>query len=91
MDQVNSDAASIIKEFNIKGKIKKLHEKRALITVKDHKKSFPNSLECRLINTMKSEIGIVFKRILDKINNNIRSKTILVHCKNSFEVIDWFH
>ena len=40
---------------------------------------------------MKSEIGIVSKKIFDKINNNIRSKTSLVQWKNSFEVIDWFN
>ena len=91
LDKINSEAALLIKELNIKGKVKKLHEKRAFITVKDHKKSFPNLLECRLINTMKSEIGIVSKRILDKINNNIRSKTCLVQWKNSFEVIEWFN
>ena len=36
LDQINSDAASIIKELNIKSKVKKLHKKRAFITVKDH-------------------------------------------------------
>ena len=46
---------------------------------------------CCLINTMKSEIGIVSKKILNKINNNIRSKTNLVQWKNSFEVIDWLN
>ena len=29
LDQINSDAASIIKELNIKGKVKKLHKKKS--------------------------------------------------------------
>ena len=64
--------------MSVKDKVKKLHQKRAFVTVKDHKKNFPNSLECRLVNTMKSQIGVILKNILDKITSSIRSKTNLI-------------
>ena len=75
LEQINLKAAAIMKELSIKGKVKKA-SLRAFITVKDHKKNFPNSLKCRLINAMKSEIGIISKNILDKITRNIRSELI---------------
>ena len=91
IEQINLSAASIVKELNIRGKVKKLHQKSAFLTIKDHKRNFPNSIECRLINTMKLDIGRIAKKILDKINFNIKLKTNLTQWKNSFEVIDWFN
>ena len=40
---------------------------------------------------MKSDIGRIAKKILDKVNFNIKLKTNLTQWKNSFEVIDWFN
>lgn len=38
------------------------------VTLKDHKPNFKNNTTCRLINPAKSEIGIISKQILEKIN-----------------------
>ena len=39
-------------------------------TMKDHKESFMNNPTICLINPTKSELGLISKEILDKINNN---------------------
>ena len=70
--------------------MKKLYSKKAFITINDHKPSFPNSVDCRLINIMKSDWGKVAKLILDKMYCNIRDNTDVVQWKNYFEVIAWF-
>ena len=40
---------------------------------------------------MKSDIGRIAKKILDKVNFDVKLKTSLTQWKNSFEVIDWFN
>ena len=42
--------------------------------VKDHKENFQNNPKSRLINPAKNNLGLVSKQILDRIDNNIRSK-----------------
>ena len=58
--------------------------------LKDHKENFQSTLLCRLINPAKSEMGVVSKKILNNIINNVRSKTDVNLWKNSGSVIEWF-
>ena len=68
-----------------------LYDKQtAFITLKDHKEDFPRIKKYRLINPAKSHIGKLSKTILQKINDEIRSKTKLIQWKNSIEVTNWF-
>ena len=62
----------------------------AFISLKDHKPNFQSSLLCCLINPSKSDIGKISKSILDRINQNLRSKLHFNQWKNSENVIDWF-
>ena len=71
-------------------KFNSLGEKSAFITFNDHKPNFKNKNQCRLINPAKSEIGIVSKSILERINNEIRNKTGFKQWRNTTSVIDWF-
>ena len=64
--------------------------KNAYITLKDHKENFESRPKCRLINPSKSEIGKISKKILEKINLEIRSKTKLIQWTDSQQVIEWF-
>ena len=43
-----------------------------------------------MINPAKSKMGLVSKKILEKINTSIRSTTLLNQWKNTSSVIDWF-
>ena len=64
--------------------------KDSFITVKDHKPNFNNNPTCRLINPAKSEIGIVSKQILQRINSKIVKSAKLNQWKNTDSVIKWF-
>ena len=90
INEINKEALSIIKEIKVSGKVKKIQNNSAFLTVKDHKTEFPNKVECRLINPIKSDLGKISKKILDKINLCIKKKTKLVQWKNSYEVVNWF-
>ena len=76
---MNKQAKKIVEKLNIDDRIEKPQETEAYITIKDHKKGFPNNPSFRLINPSKSDIGRVNK-ILDKINQ----------WKNTNTVIAWF-
>ena len=65
-------------------------EREAFIKLKDHKEKFQSKPTCRLINPAKTEIGIVSKQLVEKINRNVRESTHLQQWKNTQAVIDWF-
>ena len=65
-------------------------KQQAFTTLKDHKENFKNKPTCRLINPAKSELGLASKKILQKINTNIRSTTLLDQWKNTSSVINCF-
>ena len=65
-------------------------KREAFITLKDHKENFQSKPACRLINPAKTEIGIVSKQLVEKINRNVRETTHLQQWKNTQAVIDWF-
>ena len=66
-------------------------KQQAFISLKDHKENFQNHPTCRLINPAKSEMGLVSKKILQKINAKIGSLTSLNQWKNTASVINWFN
>ena len=57
---------SIPHTISLEDRIEILASRDAFITLKDH-----NKPSCRLINPSKSEIGVISKHILDKINNEV--------------------
>ena len=67
-----------------------MSESPALISVKDHKDGFPQRVEHRLINKSKTSIGVISKRILDRINSNLRIATKINQFKSTKDVIFWF-
>ena len=60
-------------------------------TLKDHKPDFINNPTCRLINPSKSEIGIISKNILDRINKEIIQATKVNLWKSTNNNIEWFN
>ena len=87
---IDREARSIAAELKIDDRTECIAPRQAFITLKDHKENFAYNPTCRLINPAKSELGIVSKKILDSINNNIRRKTALNQWKNTAAVLDWF-
>ena len=64
--------------------------KPAFLTVNDHKEDWPTKISCRLINPTKSNIGIISKKILDRINQDLRSTLEVHQWRSSKEVLRWF-
>ncbi len=76
--------------MSIDDRMESMAKKQAFITLKDHKENFQNNPACRLINPAKSEVGLVSKKILDRMNHNLRAATSVNQWKSSTSVINWF-
>ncbi len=87
--RIVSDEKKIAKSLGIDNRVDSLAAKDSFITLKDHKPNFPNNPTCRLINPSKSEIGIISKQILQRINSNIVKSTNINQWKNTDAVINW--
>ena len=87
---VNSEAQKIADSLKVADRMDSLARKEVFLTLKDHKDEFLGKLPCRLINPAKSEIGIVSKQILDRINATIKEHLGVQQWKNSSDVTAWF-
>ena len=58
--------------------------------MKDHEENFPNNPKCRLINPVKGEMGVVSKKLLQKIKSKVHNATRVNQWRNTSKVIDWF-
>ena len=65
--------------------------RKAFVSLKDHKDNFNTNPKCRLINPAKSEIGLISKIILQNINNTLRKIKKLNQWGNTASVISWFN
>ena len=89
-DVINTEAQKIATSLGVADRMDTLARKDAFLTLKDHKDNFANNLPCRLINPAKSEIGLISKRILDRINGELKNKLNVQQWKNSLDVTTWF-
>ena len=87
---IDKEASEIAKQLKLDEKMEKYADRNAYITLKDHKENFINNPKCRLINPAKSEVGLVSKKILERINTDIRDKTKSNQWRNTASVITWF-
>ena len=62
----------------------------AYITLKDHKDNFHDKLPFCLVKPAKSEIGIVTKMYLERINDKVLKSTGVSQWRNSHTANDWF-
>ena len=67
--RTNKEAAKIAEKLKVEEKAEILSDSPAFVTIKDHKDDFPGRIKCRLINPSKTQIGIISKNILEKVNN----------------------
>ena len=87
---ITVEAQGIARKLNVDDRMDITARKEAFITLKDHKQNFPNSLPCRLINPAKSEVGLISKRILNRINANLGASSDVQLWRNSADVVNWF-
>ena len=86
VNKINSQEKSIAEDLNLANRIDALAEKIAFVTLKDHKPNFTNNPTCRLINPSKSKIGIVSKKILERINSKVVKATGINQWKDTDSV-----
>ena len=90
-DEINISAKKITDQLGISDRVETIALKDAYITIKDHKPKFPEKISCRLINPTKTNIGIISKQILEKINKNLICRLNLRQLKNTHQTIVWFN
>ena len=76
--------------LKLEEEIEQHSQHQSFITLKDHKVNFQNNPKCRSINRAKSEIGIVSRHYIEKINKNIRRGINENEWRNTQEIISWF-
>ena len=78
------------KKLKIDDRVHRTAKRDSFVTLKDHKPGFRSKPQCRLLNPTKPELGRASKKILDKINLGLRSKTKLQQWRRTKDTRDWF-
>ena len=89
-NDINREAKELASKLDIADKVECMAKTEAFVTLKDHKEDFNSNPKCRLINPAKSEIGKVSKRIIEKINEEVKSLSNVNQWKNTKNVTAWF-
>ena len=89
--RTNRDAAVIASNLGLEDRIETLTETQCYITIKDHKPNFPGRTDCRLINPAKTNIGMISKQILEKVNKNVQAVSSSNQWRNTRQVLQWFN
>ena len=91
INNINKEAKCIAERLHLDDRVEQFNQREAFVTLKDHKENFQNNPKCRLLNNLaKSEIGIISKHYIEKINIKIRKTTNMNQWKNTQVVITWF-
>ena len=88
--EIDCEAKDIAISLELADRMEVYAEKDAFITLKDHKEDFRTRPSCRLINPAKSEMGIVCKQKVEKINARVRVALSLQQWRSTGEVVNWF-
>ena len=78
------------RKLEIDDRVHRTAKRDSFVTLKDHKPGFRSNPQCRLLNPTKPELGRASKKILDKINLGLRTKTKLRQWRRTSETRDWF-
>ena len=90
VDKTNAEAKKIAEKLELEDRIEQYSEAKAFITLKDHKEDFDDDPKCRLINPAKTNIGKISKQILQKANQEVRSRLGLQQWQSTDQVTKWF-
>ena len=82
INNINKEAKCIAERLHLNDRIEQFNQCESFVTLKDHKENFQNSVRCRLLNPAKSEIGIISKCYIERINSYIRKTTNMNQWKN---------
>ena len=65
-------------------------ERKAFISIKDHKPNFSNNIQCRLINPARNNLGQVTQRIIRSAVSSVKAQTNLNLWMGTNEVLKWY-
>ena len=77
--KIDQESKKFAKTLSLDDKMECYSDNPASITSKDHKQNFGNNTKCRLINSSKSEVGLVSKSYLSNIIASISKKQKLTN------------
>ena len=80
----------MLNPLHLDDRVEQFNQRESFVTLKDHKENFQNNPKCRLLNPAKSEIGIISKHYIEKINSNIIKTTNMNQWQNTQAVLTWF-
>ena len=89
-DIITLEDKKMAENIELEDRIEVSASRDSFIKLKDHKPDFINNPTCRLINPSKSEIGIISKSILDRINKEVIQETKVNLWKSTNNTIEWF-
>ena len=72
INNTNKEAKCIAERLHLDDRVEQFNQREAFVTLKDNKEHFQNNPKSRLLNPAKSEISIITKHHIEKINSNIR-------------------
>ena len=71
--------------------MEKMAERKAFISIKDHKANFPNNIQCKLINPARNNLGKVTQQVIRSIVSSlIKAQTKLNLWMGTGEVLKWY-
>ena len=71
INNINKEAKRIAEHLYLDDGVEQFNQRESFATLKYHQENFQNNPKCRLLNPAKSEIGIISKHYIEKINGNI--------------------
>ena len=83
-------SAKIAEDLELENRIYAFQPREGYVTIKDHKENYKTNTKYRLINSARSDMGKVSKKILSRIITSIRESGIFNQWKSFHSVINWF-
>ena len=65
-------------------------ERKAFISIKDHKANFPNNIQCRLINPARNNLRKITQQIIRNAVTSVKAQTNLNLWMGTGEVLKWY-
>ena len=95
LQQVNEEAAGVAAGLQMDDRVEEFQKQDAFVNFKDHKRGFstaapPEEVPVRLISPSKSQLGVIAKVKLQKLNDTVRAVTGVHQWTETKQAIKWF-
>ena len=87
---INKETQQHATDLQLGDRMEKMAERKAFISIKDHKANFPNNIQCRLINPARNNLGKVTQQIIRSVVASVKAQTNLNLWMGTGEVLKWY-